>query len=108
MVCLCGRTIFNNIQTLICPESWTISNNLWQQFPAERLYDAISRYNDTFLSMIESLSLPEASSCLSLLRPRFAGFLGGLTLTDTAAIKDANTLTSEGVLLKPNCYRECY
>ena len=108
MVCLCGHTIFNNIQTLICPKSWTISNNLWQQFPAEWLYDAILHYNDTFLSMIESLSCAEASSCLNLLRLWFAGFLGDVTPTDTAAIADANTLTSKGVLLRPNRHMACY
>ena len=108
MVCLCGHTIFNNIQTLICPKSWTISYHLWQQFPVEWLYDAILHYNDTFLSMIKSLSQAEASSCLNLLHPRFAGFLGDVMLTDTAAIEDADTLTSRGVLLKPDYHMACY
>ncbi|KAM6499476.1 hypothetical protein JOM56_004984 [Amanita muscaria] len=107
MVCLCGRTIFRNMHKLICCDSRTISHNLWQRFPAERLYNAISGYN-TFNSMVESLSRPEASSPVDLLRSRFAGFLGDVTLTDEKAKKDADTLTSEGVLIKPDLDMACY
>ena len=107
MVCLCGRTIQRNMETLVYLQSRTISYNLWQQFPAERLYGAISRYN-TFHSMIELLSRPEASSSVDLLRSQFTGFLGNVTLTDEKAKKDADTLTSEGVLLKPDSAMPCY
>ncbi|KAF8347795.1 hypothetical protein F5887DRAFT_1072145 [Amanita rubescens] len=107
MVCLCGRIIDNNMQTLLCPQSWTISYYRWQRFPAEQLYDEISRY-DAYYYMIESLSRVEASSSVSLLRSLFAGFLGDETLTDPNMEKDANTLTSEGVLLKPDYVRPCY
>ncbi|SRR6266576_4404576 len=107
MVCLCGRTIFNERHTLIDHESRSMSYHLWQQFTAERLYDAISKH-DTFHSMIEVLFRAEASSCINLLRSRFAGFLGDVTLTDTAAINDANVLTSEGILLRPNRDIACY
>ncbi len=107
MVCLCGRTIFKNMHKLICRDSRTISHNLWQRFPAERLYSAISGHN-TFDSMIESLSRPEACSPVNLLRSRFAGFLGDVTLTDEKAKKDADTLTSEGVLIKPDPDIACY
>ena len=106
MVCLCGRTIFNQMQTLIDHESGTISYRLWQQFL--KLHDVISDHDRMFLSMIESLSRAEVSSCIDLLRSRFAGFLGDVTLTDTDEIKDANALTSEGVLLRPNPDIACY
>ena len=107
MVCLCGRTICNNMSSLTCDESRTISYHLWQQFPAEQLYGAISRYN-TFQSMIELLSRPEASSAVNLLRSRFAGFLGNVILTTEKAKEDADALTSEGVLLKPDPDVACY
>jgi len=107
MVCLCGRTIFKNMHTLICRELRTVSSNLWKRFPVEKLYDEISRYS-AFYSMIQSLSRAEASSSVNLLRSQFAGFLGDVTLTDEKAKEDADTLTSEGVLLKPEPARACY
>lgn len=107
MVCLCGRTIYRNVQTLVGPQSRTISYYHWQRFPAEWLYGEISLYN-TFHSMIQSLSRAEASSSVDLLRSQFAGFLGDVTLTDEKAKKDADTLTSEGVLLKLNPAMACY
>ena len=107
MVCLCWRSIEINMETLVCPQSWTISYSSWQRFSVERLSGEISRYN-TFASMIVSLSHPEASSSVDLLRFRFTGFLGEVTLTDEKAKEDADTLTSEGVLLKPEPAMACY
>lgn len=107
MVCLCGRTIFKNMYTLISHNSRTISYNLWRRFPEEELYDQISSYS-TFNSMIQSLSRAENSSSVDLLRSRFAGFLGDVTLTDEDAKKDADILTSEGVLLKRDHHKPCY
>src|SRR6266550_1447545 len=75
MVCLCGHTIYRNLETLFCPQSRTIPYHRWQRFPAEWLYGEISLYN-AFHSMIQSLSRAEASSSVNLLRSRFAGFLG--------------------------------
>jgi hypothetical protein len=99
MVGLCGRTIQRNMERLADPQSRSISYSSWQRFPAERLYGEISQYN-TFGSMIESLSRAEAFSSVNLLRSLFTGFLGDVTLTDDKKKKDADTLTSEGVLLK--------
>ena len=101
MVCLCGRMIYSSLKTLFSHQSRTISYSCWQRFPVERLYQEISSYN-TFKSMIESLSRAEGSA-VNLLRARFAGFLGDVTLIDEKAKKDADTLTSEGVLLKSDC-----
>jgi len=107
MVCLCGRTIYRNVQDLVDPQSRTISYYRWQRFPAEQLYGEISLYN-TFNSMILSLTRAEYSSSVDLLRSQFAGFLGNVTLTDEKLKMDADTLTSEGVLLKPNPALACY
>ena len=107
MVCLCGRTIDQNMETLVDPQSKTISYPSWQRFPAEDLYREISLYG-TFRSMIVSLKRAEVSSCVDLLRSHFTGFLGDVTLTDEQEIMDADTLTSEGVLFKPNPAIACY
>lgn len=101
MVCLCGRTIYNKLEDLLCSKSQTISYDHWKRFPAEQLYAEISLYS-TFNAMIKSLSRAAAASSANLLRSEFAGFLGDVTLTDMQAIADANSLTSEGVLAKPN------
>ena len=95
------------MHTLICRELRTISYNLWKRFPVEKLYGEISLYSP-FYSMIQSLSRAEASSSVDLLRSRFTGFLGDVTLTDEKAKKDADTLTSEGALLKPDPAMACY
>ena len=107
MVCLCGRVIYNNMQTLFCSQSQTISCDRWQRLPVEQLYGEISLYS-TFHSMIQSLSRPEASSSVDLLRSVFVGFLGDVMLTDEKAKEDADTLTSEGVLVKPVPATACY
>ena len=52
--------------------------------------------------MIQSLFRPEVSSAVNLLRSRFADFLGDVKLNDNNAQEDADFLTSEGILSKPN------
>lgn len=100
MVCLCGRTIFKNLLSLI-DDSAHLSYRIWQQFPADELYNEISAYN-TFGSMLSSLSRPQAKASITLLRSRFAGFLDVVDLKDDAEQALGNFLTSEGVLLKPD------
>ena len=95
------------MKAFMCPQSRNISYHSWQCFPPERLYGEISQYN-TFHSMIQSLSRAEAFSSVDLLRSQFTGFLCDVTLTDEKAKKDADTLTSEGVLLKPVPAIACY
>ena len=58
--------------------------------------------------MIQLLSRAEASPSVDLLRSQFAGFLGDVTLTTETAKDDADTLTDEGVLSKPNPAMACY
>ncbi|KAM6503857.1 hypothetical protein JOM56_000800 [Amanita muscaria] len=100
MVCLCGRTIYRNLQILLDVLAGTISYKLWQQFPIEDLYGEIAAQN-TFYLMIQSLSHPKAYNSLILLRSRFVGFLDEVELKDQTEEKLADFLTSEGVLLKP-------
>ena len=109
MVCLCGRAIYRNMKKLVTdsPQSRTISYLSWKSFSAEDLFHEISQYS-TFYSMMESLQRAELSSSVDLLRSRFTGFLGDVILTDGREIRDADTLTSEGVLLKPDPFLARY
>ncbi|KIM39967.1 hypothetical protein M413DRAFT_446873 [Hebeloma cylindrosporum] len=106
MVCLCGRAIFKNLQSLVDGDS-ILSDRSWQRFPAHNLYHAISAYN-TFDSMLLSLARSEAAAAVTLLRFKFAGFLGDVTLVNDMDRKLAHLLTSEGVLLKPDSLQHSY
>ncbi|KAM6503837.1 hypothetical protein JOM56_000780 [Amanita muscaria] len=99
MVCLCGRTIYRNLQILLDVLAGTISHKLWQQFPIEDLYGEIAAQN-TFYLMIQSLSHPKAYNSLILLRSQFVGFLDEVELKNQTEENLADFLTSEGVLLK--------
>ena len=106
MVCLCGRTIFKNLLPLI-DHSANLSYQIWQQYPANELYEDIAAYN-TFGFMLASLCRLEARDSMTLLRSRFVGFLEDVILQNPAEADAANFLTSEGVLLKPDPARPHY
>src|SRR6266487_3048088 len=99
MVCLCGRMIHRNLPSLLDYNSKTLLYQHWQQFPAEKLYNEISAYN-TFQTMLNSLSLPEANAAVILLRSHFTGYLDNVAINDKAEVDLADFLTAEGVLLK--------
>ena len=98
MVCLCGCTIYRKRANIDFPP---IPDHLLLSLATVSCGKAIWR--DLALQYISSSSVN-----LLLLRSQFAGFLGGVTLTDENAKKDADNLTSEGVLLKPNPAMACY
>src|SRR5580693_8425822 len=101
MVCLCGQMIFKNLLSLTNDSFQVVSEKSWHQFPAESLYNHIAAYN-TFESMLQSLSRPEANASVTLLRSHFAGFLDDVELMDANEQVLGNFLTSEGVLLRPD------
>jgi hypothetical protein len=105
MVSLCGRIIFNNLQSLLNHSS-TLSYQSWQQFPIQKLYDDISAYN-TFCSMRESILDDKADAALRLLRLQFAGYLDKVEL-GMEEEASADFLTAEGVLLRPNIAERSY
>jgi hypothetical protein len=107
MVCLCGRTISNNIAILLDDNSRTLSSESWERFPIAELYEDIYAYN-TFRSMIISLRHPEANSAVKLLRSQFAGFLDDVTMHTDEEEELADFLTAEGVLLRPDVKRPRY
>jgi hypothetical protein len=78
----------------------TISFSKWQSYPIEELYDEMSDYN-TFRRMIESLRHDTAREAVKLYRYRFAGFLEAVKITEDCHVLLADSLTSEGVLLRP-------
>jgi hypothetical protein len=55
----------------------------------------------TFRRMVDSLLSEEATSAVDLLRSHFIGFLGDVSIEDETNQKQADFLTAEGVLLKP-------
>src|ERR1700730_6180689 len=66
MVCLCGRTIFKFLKSLL-NDSRTVPYQNWQQLSTQKLYGEISAYS-TFNSMIDSLLRPESHAAVCLLR----------------------------------------
>ena len=107
MVCLCGRTVFKNLRSLLDSDSANVSYQSWQQFPANELYKEISAYN-TFGSMVVSLTRPRAGTAVTLLRSSFVGFLDPVELKNDAERDLADFLTSEGALLKPDPVQHYY
>ena len=98
MVCLCGRVIANNLQSLLDARVLTYAK--WAHFPTVHLEREIYACN-TFRSMVESLRHPDAERPVNLLRTRFLGFLGDV-LVDDEEEDLADFLTSEGVLSRPH------
>jgi len=101
MVCLCGRTISNNMNTLLNHSTRTLSFHNWERFPVQQLYNDISAYN-TFRSMITSLCHPTANAAVDLLRCYFAGFLDEVKVANQEEENLADFLTAQGVLFRPN------
>src|SRR5271170_4997949 len=100
MVCLCGRTIYRHLSSLLNHNSWSVSLQNWQQFPRAMLYTEIAWYQ-TFGSMIDSLLREESHPAVLLLR---SDFVGHLDLVKVAQQDQglAKFLTAEGVLLMPD------
>jgi hypothetical protein len=106
MVCLCGRSLFSRLSTLLDDASDTVTFRNWQQLPANTLNVDITSHG-TFLSMIESISQRHADDAVRLLGRRFAGYLGDVEVTPED-VPLANFLTTEGVLLRPDLSRNVY
>jgi hypothetical protein len=99
MVCLCGRTISENLVGLLAIPEPVLSYHSWQTFSSTHLHDRAYGYV-TFRTMINSLLKEEATPAVSLLRSHFAGFLDPVYLINAQQTKQADFLTAEGVLLR--------
>lgn len=106
MVCLCGRSIWDDIEDLTDTDGKTVTYPKWQQYSVSSLTRNIVNYN-TFMSMITSLSKPNALDAVFFLRSYFAGYLDGVEV-GAANISFANFLTTEGVLSKPFLSKDIY
>jgi len=107
MVCLCGRAISDNLRIMLNHETRNLSYKSWQDFSITHLYDK-AHASITFQSMITSLLMEGATDAVNLLRSRFVGFLGEVSIGDPAEQPLADFLTTEGVLLRPDIYTPCY
>src|ERR1700761_9209052 len=96
IVCLCGRLVNDNLQTLLDRNKEHIFIEKWQPFAARALHNSIYSY-PTFLSMMRSLE--EREDAVELLRRRFCGFLEDVTLP-IIDVPVADFLISQGVLIK--------
>ena len=106
MVCLCGRTIYKNLQLLLHHSS-SLSNTSWQRFLVKDLYHEVAGY-PTFNSLVKSLMKPTTEAALGLFRSHFAGYLGDVELFDEQEVTLADFLTTEGVLLRPDGTKPIY
>src|SRR3954463_14670863 len=95
MICLCGRAIAENLV-----KTDNLTYEAWQDFSTNQLEDRIYAYR-TFRRMVDSLLSEKATSAVDLLRSRFIGFLGDVSIEDATKKMQADFLTAERVLLKP-------
>jgi hypothetical protein len=100
MICLCGRAIAENFQEE-ANKTKNIAYKSWQDFSTNQLDGRIHSYR-TFRRMIDSLFSEQATDAVDLLRSDFVGFLGDVIITDAEEQRQADFLTAEGVLLKPD------
>src|SRR5271170_7143913 len=80
MVCLCGRTIDNHLNSLLNHNSRSLSLQNWQQFPRAKLYRELASYRP-FSSVIDLLLQEESRTAVALLRSHFAGYLDLVEVT---------------------------
>jgi len=106
MVCLCGRTVYKNLQLLLHHSS-TLSYTSWRRFPVKDLYNEVAGY-PTFQSLAKSLLKPTTAAALGLFRSHFAGYLRETELFDKQEVTLADFLTTEGVLLRPDSSKPIY
>jgi hypothetical protein len=106
MVCLCGRSIWDDIDTLLDTDKISVTYPKWHQYSISSLNQQVADYN-TFRSMITSLRNPNVSEAVSFLRSYFAGYLDNVEV-GKENIFLANFLTTEGVLSKPSLSKNFY
>ena len=91
MVCVCGRAISEKLLSLL--DTRNLSMKSWQRFAAFDLNPKIEEYM-TFRSIIKSLRRNQCKDAVYLLRSRFSGFIGDVTIPDQAEAELADFLTA--------------
>src|SRR4051794_40265986 len=100
MICLCGRAVAENLRKEVDPKTNNLTYEKWLDFSTDQLEQRIYAY-PTFRSMVDLLLSKEATDAVDLLRSDFVGFLGNVIVEDMEEKKQADFLTAQGVLLKP-------
>jgi hypothetical protein len=106
MVCLCGRSIWDDINDLLDTDTSTVTYRKWQQYSISSLSSHVADYN-IFKSMIHSLQDPNAEDAVLFLRSHFAGYLDDVEV-GPMNMSLANFLTTEGVLSTPYLSNDIY
>lgn len=99
MVCLCGRAIHDSLMKIRSDDPKILSYGRWKKYSLSHLHNEILAY-PTFLRLYNSLENVDAIEAMRLLRARFLGYLGDVTISSPNEIPLAEFLTTEGVLLK--------
>ncbi|PKY52660.1 hypothetical protein RhiirA4_425443 [Rhizophagus irregularis] len=97
LVCLCGRSIQNNLVEEIVDDKLSFSS--WLKFALKPLQKEILGYS-TFNKMIDILKDKNAKPAIDLLRSRFSGVLDFVTIYDDVEDQLAQFLVAEGVLIR--------
>lgn len=98
MVCLCGRSIDENLLgEKYIKDDRKLNFASWKTFAVDLLQDKMLSY-PTFRRMINALGSDASRGALNLLRSRFLGFLGFVKINNDDEKKQADFLVSEGVL----------
>ncbi|PKC55716.1 hypothetical protein RhiirA1_502660 [Rhizophagus irregularis] len=99
LVCLCGRSIFDNLIKKIGKDN-KLSFINWTKFVTNSIEDAILDYA-TFRNMINFLKTNnKAKSAVDLLRSVFLGFFDFVQINDEEELELAEFLVAEGVLMR--------
>ncbi|ORZ11009.1 hypothetical protein BCR41DRAFT_356765 [Lobosporangium transversale] len=98
MICLCGRSIHENLRSKVNDSTNCLDYDTWQDFSTDNQNERMLSYH-TFRRMTDSLLTESATDAVNLLRTRFIGYLGDKSISDMEQRKLADFLTAEGVLI---------
>src|SRR5207248_2837211 len=102
LVINCGKAIHEKLKKTL-NGSPTLNISIWLDFTASNRLEGAIRNYETFRTMIERLVETEMfRPAIDFLRSSFAGFLGSIQIKDSEEQKQANFLTTEGVLTVVN------
>ncbi|CAG8685961.1 15691_t:CDS:2 [Rhizophagus irregularis] len=99
LVCLCGRSIQNNLIKDINDEDKKLNFSIWSKFALSLLQVEILGYS-TFNKMIDSLKKEDAKSAVGLLRSKFLGFLDYVQIYDEKERNLIQFLVAESALIR--------
>ncbi|ORY89524.1 hypothetical protein BCR41DRAFT_365995, partial [Lobosporangium transversale] len=99
MICLCGRSIHEDLRSKVDGSTKCLDYDTWQDFSTDNQNKRMLSYH-TFRRMVDSLLNESATDAVNLLRTDFIGYLGDISITDMEQQRLADFLTAEGVLIR--------